>query len=49
MSKTKQILDRRAVLTLGTWAVYVAAFLPLYGLIGPGVAKLGIVPVVATG
>ncbi|MBC8263422.1 MAG: PAS domain S-box protein, partial [Anaerolineales bacterium] len=49
MFKLKRISTGRAVLALGTWAAYVLAFTPFYRLVGPAVAALGILPVVAMG
>ena len=49
MSKLKRISGSRAALALGTWAVYVLAFIPLYRLVGPAVTALGILPVIAMG
>ena len=49
MSRMKQISGNRMALALGSWAVYVLAFIPLYRLVGPAVAALGILPVVTMG
>ena len=49
MPKTKRLLVSQAALTLGIWAAYVLAFIPLYHLVGAAVSALAILPVVAMG
>ena len=49
MLKMRQMVNRRAVLALGTWVGYVLAFIPLYHLVGQIMAALAVLPVVVTG
>ena len=49
MSRMKRVSVSRAALALGSWAVYVLAFTPLYRLLGPAVTALTGLPVIVTG
>jgi len=49
MSESKSIFNLRIAEALVSWVVYGLAFIPISKLIGPAVAAMGILPVVATG
>jgi len=47
--KMKQVLNSRAAIALGTWVVYVLAFIPLYHLVGASAPIVVLLPAIAVG